>query len=519
MQTPSSVSEDVRLSRGASYLIVQNLGMTAIPAIGFLVLTRLISTTQMGEWTILTLVVAACQTFTTWFPQAVTKFVAENSSKGEKVSAASAYYQALRANFIIYILVSVLVYLNAPFLAFHLLGGLSDTPLFRALAFDLFLSAGIIPIVTAAMLGLQMFRETALVGLIFSGIFRQLAIISLIIVMRGLVGMVIGWIVSDGATAIIYVWLTARALGQPQFDFPLTKLFRYYFPLELGQIVTFAQSWFDRSLMVVFVPLSVLGVYNAALTAFGVLTSISTSMVNMLFPVYSRIQNVGRMRGVASRATRYANFILVPLAFGLLATARPAVTLMLGESYRGGILPLEIFCGAFAITAFTIALAPILWAWEKTKLAALMSGITVVISSGLAYALLPELGIIGASIARGVSMILLAILIVVALAKMKTLQLDLLAMAKTFVAGAVMAGVLLLVQMFEYSKFLLPLYASIGVVTYLIALRLLKATDQSDFDLLEGFLGIKFSFVSRFLGWILGKSDTRLALSSQTPDS
>jgi O-antigen/teichoic acid export membrane protein len=461
----------------------------------------------MGIWAILTLIMATCSTFVTWFSTAVTKFVAENVSKNSKLTAAAAFYQALRANIITYLPVIIGMYLGATFLASHLLGNASYAPLFRLLAFDVFLSAGMLQVVIAALLGLRMFRETAIVGLVVGGLLRQLLIILLIIVMKNFVGLVIGWLVSDVVWVGILLVIVIRALGAPRFDFPLVKLLRYYFPIELANIVIFAQTWFDRAILVVYVSLAILGIYNAAVVAFGVLSAVAAATSNMLFPAYSSIQEKteGResMRGAVRLATRYVTFTLTPLGFGLLATAKPAITLLVGEAYVGGYLPLVIFSGAFAVTAFTTALGPVFLALEETKTSASIACVTTVTSLAAAYMLLPKWGIEGAAAARALAIILGAILAFLVLKRKIGLQLDFNMIAKTILSGATMAAALFVVQLARYSKFLLPLYVMVGGIVYIMMLRLLKTVDSSDLKLLNDFFGRRLSLFARILSWML----------------
>src|SRR5208337_673524 len=112
----------LHLSRGVSYLIIQSVGVNAVGLAAFVILARLISTKEMGIWTILMLVNAACLAFATWFPQAVTRYVAENARKESMSVASAVFYQGLRANLIIYVPVVATIYVGAKFLAFHLIG-------------------------------------------------------------------------------------------------------------------------------------------------------------------------------------------------------------------------------------------------------------------------------------------------------------------------------------------------------------------------------------------------------------
>ncbi|HKM77806.1 MAG TPA: oligosaccharide flippase family protein, partial [Candidatus Bathyarchaeia archaeon] len=193
----NSSDQHVHFTRGASYLIIQNLSLNALSVVSFIILARLISPKEMGIWAVLNLIIAVASTFVTWYPQAVTKFVAENISKGLHSQAAASFYQALRVNVIVYIPAIIGFYLGAPFLASHLLGDVSYAPLFRVVAFDVFLNAGVLQLLVAALLGLQMFRETAAIGLLVNGLLRQVLIISLIVLMRNFLGLVVGWLISD----------------------------------------------------------------------------------------------------------------------------------------------------------------------------------------------------------------------------------------------------------------------------------------------------------------------------------
>jgi O-antigen/teichoic acid export membrane protein len=490
-------------ARGASYLVIQNLGVSVISIVSFAILARLISTEEMGIWAVLLLVNATYSTFGGWFPEAVTKFVAENLSKGSPTTAAAAFYQGLRANLIICLPAVASIYLGAAFLASHLLGSASYAALFQVVAVDVIFSGAVMPVASAASLGLRRFREVAAVGFLIGGILRQLLIISLIVVMGNFIGLVIGWVISDALQAIVYLVIILRDLGPPRFDFPLMKLFRFYLPLELIQTTNYAQGWFDRVLLIAYVPLATLGIYNAAVTAFGALQGVSAGIVSMLLPAYSSIKDRRGMRDAIRLTSRYASFVVTPLGFGLLATAKPSLTLLLGEAYAAGSLPLVIFSAADALTAFATGLGTMLLALEETGAAALLGSVTFLIGLAAAYMLLPLWGTVGASAGRGLAIIVGTVFMLLYARRKVELQLDLPTIAKTLVAGVAMAVVIEAVQVVEYSKFLLPLYAFIGAMVYLIMLRFLRAADTADLDLLRHFLGKRLHMVSSVLSWIL----------------
>ena len=111
--------------------------------------------------------------------------------------------------------------------------------------------------------------------------------------------------------------------------------------------------------------------------------------------------------------------------------------------------------------------------------------------------------------ARALAILLGAIFSVFILRRKMTLVLDLPVITKTIFAGGVMAAVILGIQFLWYSKFLLPVYLLVGVVVYMVLLRLLKAVEVADLDLLKRFFGAKLSFISKILRWILLPSNTK----------
>lgn len=86
-----------------------------------------------------------------------------------------------------------------------------------------------------------------------------------------------------------------------------------------------------------------------------------------------------------------------------------------------------IFSGAFAVTAFTAVLSPVLLALEETKVAAAITAVSVAMSLVVAYVLLPEYGMVGASVARAFAIILVAALTILMVSRKMTLQVDILA--------------------------------------------------------------------------------------------
>ena len=109
------------------------------------------------------------------------------------------------------------------------------------------------------------------------------------------------------------------------------------------------------------------------------------------------------------------------------------------------------------------------------------------------------MGIFGASLARGASLIIALALSILFLRKMLKLRFDMKAYRSAWIASLLMAAAVLISQMFFYSKYLLPAYVVIGGIVFVLALRSLHAINQEDIELMSDFLGPKRQFVVKAL--------------------
>ena len=503
---PANLTSAVTVSRGASYLTIQTLVTSIAQVLSFAILARIITPGEVGILAILTLIVALAQALNGGaFQQAATKFIGELGT-GSKEAASAVFYQSIRVTLTLSVPIAICVFVGAPMLASALLSSAAEAGLFRFLAVDILVYSGVLPVAIGTIYGMNRFKAAAFIG--SAGvILRQCLIIVLIILTRNFVGLVYGWIVSDLVLLAAYGLFIIHNLGLPKYPFSLGKLISFSWPLSIGNVISFASGWFDRAILIAFVPLASLGVYNAAVIAFGVLSGVTGSVNNAILPAYSEI---GGRSGLEScrRATwlssRYASLTLVPLAFGLFATARIALTIFVGQAYVGGTASLMVLSLMFAFTLFGITLSTMLVALSLTRPAMWITLASVLLGIASAYVLLPlGFGITGASIARGVAMVVSLGLTLAVLRGKKAVQIDFKTMWKSLVAGGIMAGVLVIAQMIFYSGILLPAYVVLGGIVYLTALRVLKAVQGHDIELIRRYLGHRLGFASKVLGAIL----------------
>lgn len=523
MMPSESMGSGIAVSRGASYLTIQTVVTSIAQVLSFAVLARIITPSEVGILAILSLITALSQAINgSAFQQASMKYIGQYAGTNPS-DAVGVFYQTFRLCMVISLPIAGFIFIGSGFLARALLGTVSQAQLFRVLAVDVLIVAGALPVANGAVLGAKRFKESATIGAV-GAVVRQSLIIFLILFLKSFIGLVYGWVLSDFAMLVGFLLYTLRVLGFAKSRFSLRELVAFSWPLTLTNLVTFAYNWFDRAVLIALVPLASLGVYNAALYAYGVLSGISGTFSNVLLPVYSSIggRGVEAYRKASWLVTRYLSLSLVPLAFGLFATAKPALTVFVGRAYVAGAVPLMVLSVSVALTAFGLGLGPMLTALAETRTIMLITIASTIVALGSAYLLLPFIGITGAATARCVAAVASLALTIYALRhipvrmpglpkdgfplrELNVISIDVETAWKSMAAGAIMACVLIAVQLVVYSRLLLPAYVLFGAIVYVISLRALNAVREYDAEFTEQYLGSTLGFIARLLRPVLIK--------------
>jgi O-antigen/teichoic acid export membrane protein len=195
---------------------------------------------------------------------------------------------------------------------------------------------------------------------------------------------------------------------------------------------------------------------------------------------------------------------VIPLALGLAATAKPALSLFVGEPYVPGSTALQIMSLFFALTVLGTAFSSIFLLLGETTTASAATTASVAASIVTVLLLLPVFGINGAAISRGVGMLVSFALPLALVRRRIRLSFDLEAFWKSFAASTAMAVIVWLTEYVFYNRLLLPAYILIGAVTYLAGLRLLRTIRPADAELALHFLGKRYEPLVNLVGKVLG---------------
>jgi len=499
------------VAKGASYIFAQDMAANIMTVVSFSILARLLTPAEIGEIAVLLMVVGVSKVVTSLgIPRSVTKFIAENIAKNDPVAAASVLYQAIRANLLLSLPVATAVFCLATPLSTWLLRAPDKAILFQILAVDL-IAGGLLPTLNSAMLGLQKIKEMSAINLVYVTV-RQTLIVALTLAARSLVGLVIAWVISELLATLVLLKYAQSKVGPPFFTFDLKRLIGFSFPLLLDDAANCVYIWFDQAALLTYLSLESLGVYSTAVTAFRALNSVTVAVGHSLLPTYSAIQGRREGRVLANsirEATRYLCLIGVPLGLGLFSTSRASLALFVGEAYSEGSGPLMILSLFFALTVTSTALVGLPVVLGETLLSLKLTSLSMILGVASTLILLPWLGVVGASIARGITWVTYLATITIALRRRIRVDFDTEALWKSLASGAVMAAAVLLIQAHYYSKYLLPAYVLLGGFIYLFMLLILRAIRTQDVQILNEYLGPRFSFLAHLLERLVRTTETK----------
>jgi len=500
--------DSTRLVRGSAYLATQSIVTTLIGAVALAFTARILTQVEMGVAVVLTLILGLAQVLTDLgFSGGLTKFVAEYRGKGVDYTFMS--FGAVLTKVFMAGSAAVLCFLAAPWLSGFLLKSGEYAFLFQLLSLNI-LTFCFRTTVSNLLLGVNRIRDIAVFNVMSAFIWRTSAV-GFLVCGFGLVGLFVGWILGELAYVILGASIIVRnkyvrihSLGEVA---PYLKtLARFSWPLFVTSVVIFLYAWFDQALLLVYVPLSEVAVYNIAIRAFSVLSIIPVALSNALFPYYGEQRGKDEQQKIVAGvhgSSRYIALLYTPLALGLMATASPAITLFAGQTYAGGDVILAVLCLFGGLTGLAASFGSLLLVYNMTPTVLLINIASVVGSIVMLPVLLPSFGVVGMAVIKGAAMVISFVLTVLVLWKRMPIRFDGEAMWKSWTAAVVMFVVVWLMEYVYFDPYLLSLYIVVGGITYAIVLRLLGAVNEDDIRLIRNLLGKKATVITDIVEKVL----------------
>lgn len=495
-------SSGALVAKGASYLFAQGLAANISSLLFLVIAARMISVSSIGAISALGIIGTLFMTIGTFaVPSGATKYISEYLGKNEQDKAKETYRKCLKFGFLMSVVVSIAcLALSGPISAFAL-----NDPLLQPIIMILAVDVGALifnSFLNGTLFGLQRFRSIAVVGISVS-IVKLVGPLFLLSAGLGLLGIVVGWIVADLVSDFLLFFLVSSSFGNVRSSNELSfrRIFRYSLPLHGASIVAYFSATVDRFVVLSLSDLAVLGVYSVAVAAVNAIGIVSSAMGSSLFPQLARIHGrYGKtgLKEASVKSSRYLFLIFTPLVIGLLATAYPTIQFFFGESYTSGSLPVAIVSIATALTSASMIVSSLLLSLDMTRTILETSLVSVATGAVFCALLVSPLGSVGAAIGRAALLLSAFAYSAYVLKKVFGLYFDITAFKKSLLCSAAMAIGVIAAQSLLSGTNMLPLYVAIGSVIYILMLKLLKALNAEDFELLKEILPSRFQRFTSF---------------------
>jgi stage V sporulation protein B len=496
----------LRTAKGSLSFILQN-SINSLLGLGFfIILARMISKDEMGVYAGLMVTYALFQVSgLTGLSTTAARFVSKHLAEGDLTNASAFAKRILQLGAIFSILACITYYAISPYLSLIIAKSFHYTNLFRITSIMVLIGSFSI-FVDGLMQGIKEFEKLAVIRII-AQLFRILVSLFLLFLGYGLLSPTIGWIVFGLALIAFSMKSIINHLNLRKGSYPLKPIIVYLAPLLISNLLLFASNYIDMFMAMIYLKTSELGAYNVAVTASSFLILIIlASIISTLLPTLSGAYGKGGIKAVESaftKSTRYMAMIYSPAALGLASISWPIIQLMAGEIYLDSVVPLAII--SISSIAYGLSI-PVLIAFQAigetfrifkiTLLATLANVLTCVL-------IIPRMNIIGASIGRAMLFLIMLSYSVYEGNKLMSLKFDRKAIIKSMVASLSMFIVLLILESFLPSKFLIPFYIIVGVLIYGLTNKSIKGFSKEDFEIIKKMVPKRFEKLLKLIEWFI----------------
>lgn len=508
-----------RVARGATYVFVQSFLTSIVSVVYFVVLSHTLPQEDMGVFALVSFLLSLPQVLGTFsLTSAAIKYISQHLAENNLEKAKAVAARVLQVGSLSSTVAFFLLFVPAELISSLMFGQSSYALILRLLALCsvfTFLQA----MVLSFLQGLQRMREVSIINMVYTLVHATLGIYLLFTGWR-IYAVVVGWIVGLAVISIAGLILTIRYLGLTSKLYPLKPLLSYSMPLYFAAIVGYFVGWVDQLVLSSFTDLATLGIYYVAVRASVVPTLFSSAIVIALFPQLSELyttQGISSLKDAFRVSVRYAVLIGFPLIVGVAVLAYPTIILLAGVQYAAAAMPLIIISLSAIVGALGIATSPILLTIERTKIASVLSLISVAFNLLFSYFALAilHLGMVGTAWARTFSTIAVLGLNLYVVARYVPISFDKEAIWKASAASAFMVlaiigldlGRMVLspssYQFLEFRLHLLPVYVVAGALAYFVAVVALRAIKRQDLELIQEYLPSKLKWLGNWLSRIV----------------
>lgn len=402
-----------------------------------------------------------------------------------------------------------ILFISAPFISVLLLHSSEYSGLIRFLGIVL-MGYVLFSTLNGSLLGLQSFKLSSIVNM-FVWTLYYLGGIALAIYIHSVTMIIAGWAIGMllGVTIEITVIMKKIASFGDKTSLKVSNraLFSYSFPILMSGIIGYGAAYADRLIVAGMMNLYSLGIYNIALLISSSVGFVSIPFNNMLTPKFSEYFGNGRKSDIAGSVgltTMLLNSLYIPGALGVGALSSMVMHLIGGPSYESGASSLTIVMVISAIFISRNILTQAMAAVKQTRALFIASSAALATNIVITVTLIPLLGITGAAL--GFSSVYVANFVILYIYSKRegVMSYDMRGNSVIWMASIAMFVVIKVMEkIFGLTLINLPTYIIIGLLTYLLLIKLLRAFQKESQDIIISLFPQKFKRIRTALSFFI----------------
>lgn len=391
---------------GSLKLFLAVVTSTAIMAVGYVILARLLSPDEYGLYSIALIPSLTFGLFRDLgVNSAMTKYIAQFRALTKEENARDMIVAGLTFEIVTGLTLSLLSFFMASFVA---------STVFRRpeLAFPISIvsisifGGALLTVAQSSFIGAERMGLNSLL-MICQSIVKTAVSILLVFIGYGALGAVIGYTFSFLAAGIIglvmlYLFVF-RSLRTQKNSFGiinnLKTMLRYGVPLSISIILGGFLTQFYGFVMAFFCSDFLIGNYHVAVNFGVILTFFTIPVSTALFPAFAKLdpQNEHQLFiSVFASSVKYTALVLVPATMALMVLSKPIINTLFGDKWVYAPFFLTLYVAGNLLAALgSLSADSLLTGLGETKMLMKQTALTLVLGISLAFVLIPTFGILG----------------------------------------------------------------------------------------------------------------------------
>jgi O-antigen/teichoic acid export membrane protein len=343
-------------ARGGFSLFLGDASSTAILAVGFILIARLLGPSGYGLYS-LAIVVPALFTSLINFgiDEALVRFPAKFKAEGRNELLVGVLRSGLKFRLWMGVMASIVGIALSDFLATRLLNR-PEMGFYVKLASLAILFQPVFSSAYSSLVGLGRMDRSAMLK-VFMSMAKALSAPTLIVLGFGVAGAILGHVLGYVVAGAAGLFLIARSLrtlkpksGGGGFVENLKLMIGYGYPLYLSSLASIFIGQLQLILLAFFVSNFEVGNFNAAVNLTTLLTILITPMATAIFPAFSTFSSrQAELKRFFGLSMRYVSLLLVPASIAVITLSRDISRVVYGPSYVLTPLFLSLYAAVFLL--------------------------------------------------------------------------------------------------------------------------------------------------------------------------